>query len=59
MTLTLQCKLGSILVHVDEATSPGAHEVDLAAIRSLMEDAEVVAWMKEMRKAGFLPVKRS
>lgn len=58
-TPQLLIKLGSIIVHFEELTSPGAHEVDKAAIDTLMEDEEVVEWMKSMDKMAFLPVKRN
>jgi hypothetical protein len=56
--VSLLCKLGSIAVHADELTSPSGHEFDLAVLKGLLIDPEVVAWMAGMRKASFLPVKR-
>jgi hypothetical protein len=53
----LLCKLGSILVHAEEWTSPKGHIFDHEAFKSAW-DAEVNEWMEEMRKAAFLPVKR-
>jgi hypothetical protein len=58
-SIALQCKLGSLLVHVEEANSPGSYHIDFTVIQSLMSDPEIVAWMEELRKNGFLPVKRS
>lgn len=58
-TMSLLCKIGSILVHVEEATEPGGHPFDAYAIRSLMSDPEIVEWLAEMRDGAFLPVKRS
>jgi hypothetical protein len=55
----LLCKLGSIIVHADEATGSGAHEVDITALRSLLEDEDVIEWLKEMGKMALVPVKRS
>lgn len=55
--LALLCKLGSIVVHADEMTEPGAHEFDHTAVRSLLADPEVKAWIKGM--GGLLPLKRS
>jgi hypothetical protein len=55
----LLVKLGSIIVHFDEATEPGAHEFDLHTARQLLADPEVAAWMKAMTAAAMLPVKRS
>lgn len=55
----LLCKLGSIVVHVDEATGDRPHEFDWTAIRALLADRDVQAWIEGMTKAGFMPVKRS
>lgn len=55
--LTLLCKLGSIVVHADEMTEPGAHEFDHTALRTLIADADVQAWIKKM--GPLLPLKRS
>lgn len=53
----LAIKLASLVVHADEYTSPHAHPFDGDAIRALLADADVQAWL-----AGFdpalLPVKR-
>lgn len=56
---SLLVKLGSIIVHFDEANEPGAHAYDLQTARQLLADPEVVAWMAAMRAAAMLPVKRS
>jgi hypothetical protein len=56
--VSLLCKLGSIAVHVAELHSPDGHAYDRAALDQLLNDAEVTAWVDEMGKAGFLPVKR-
>lgn len=53
----LLCKLGSILVHAEELTSPTGHPFDHQAFMSAW-DAEVIEWMEQMRKMAFLPVKR-
>lgn len=55
----LLVKLGSIIVHADELTQPGGHEVDATAIRSLLADREVAAWLASMHGASFLPLRRS
>lgn len=54
----LLCKLGSILVHVEEANGPGGHEVDVHAVNSGLQDPEVQAWLRAMGKMALLPVKR-
>lgn len=51
-------KLGSIIVHVEELLSPDAHQFDLNAFRQLMEDSEVVEWLKGMDALALLPKKR-
>lgn len=61
LSLSLQVKLGSIAVHVAELLDPKAirgHMHDEAAIRSLLEDSEVIAWLKTMDSQGFLPKPR-
>jgi len=55
---TLLCKLGSIVVHVDEMLSPGGHGFDIEAIRGLLKDVEVAEWLKSMDKMAMLPKKR-
>ena len=56
-SLALLSKLGSIVVHADEIISPGSHSFDVAAIRTLLEDAEVRQWIRDM--GVYMPVKRS
>lgn len=58
-SLGLLCKLGSIVVHADEATEERGHQFDIVAIRNVLADPEVKAWIKAMTKKGYLPVKRS
>jgi hypothetical protein len=53
----LLVKLGSIAVHVEEFLDDG-HEFDLAALKTLRNDPEVLAWMAVMGRNAFLPVKR-
>jgi hypothetical protein len=52
-SLSLLCKLGSIIVHADEATKPCdlmsvAHHFDIIALRTLLDDPEVKDWIKGM-----------
>ena len=56
--VSMAVKLGSIAVHAEELISPHAHQYDVAALRSLLEDAEVKQWLEAMGKMAFLPVKR-
>lgn len=55
---SLLVKLGSIARHAQEATGAAGHPADLLAIRSLLADPEVVAWMAELDALGLLPVRR-
>lgn len=57
--IQLLVKLGSIIVHADEAASDNGHEFDWAAFRSLMADREVSDWLEVMTRDGYLPVKRN
>lgn len=54
----LLAKLGSIAQHIDEASGENGHEFDLVAVRSLLADSEVMAWLDKMDKQGLLPRKR-
>lgn len=55
----LLAKLGSVAQHIDEATGADGHAFDMAAIRSLLADPEVSAWLDQMHKRGLLPVRRA
>lgn len=54
----LLAKLGSIIVHADELTSPQGHYFDQSALRALLEDEEVQAWLAAMDDMAFIPKKR-
>jgi hypothetical protein len=54
----LLCKLGSIVIHVDEMISTGGHEFDRVTLEGLLQDNEVKTWLAEMDKLSFLPKKR-
>lgn len=54
----LLVKLGSLVVHADEALSPDAHDYDRLAFRQLLEDPDVKEWIKGMAGMALLPVKR-
>jgi hypothetical protein len=56
--LSLLVKVGSLVAHIAEFLSPNGHEFDKAAIRTLLADAEVQTWLKDMDQLGFLPKKR-
>lgn len=55
---TLVCKLGSAIVHADEALSPHGVPEDVQAFRALLNDPDLQSWMKRMAEMGLLPVKR-
>lgn len=55
---SLLVKLGSIIVHQQELVANNGHYVDKHALDGLLSDPEVVAWMNEMTRLAFLPVKR-
>jgi len=54
----LLIKLGSIIVHYQEFTSPDGHYLDKAALERLEQDEEVMQWLKQMDDKAFLPKKR-
>ena len=56
--LSLQCKLGSIVVHAEEMLSPKGHAFDKVALTTLLNDPEVRLWLMEMQKESLVPVKR-
>ena len=56
LSATLLCKIGSIVVHADEMLSEDGHDFDKIALKQLIEDPEVKAWVKEM--GCMLPQKR-
>jgi hypothetical protein len=58
LPFSLQCKLGSILVHAEEAIEPRGHPFDVIAMRQLLYDPEVRGWRAEMDRLALLPVKR-
>jgi hypothetical protein len=55
---TTLIKLGSIIVHYQEFTSPSGHPFDLQTVRQLEKNPDVVEWMAEMQKKAYLPEKR-
>ena len=55
----LLAKLGSIAVHVDEVLSPFGHSFDLEAVKPLIADPEVQAWLRGMTELALMPEKRN
>lgn len=56
--MSLLAKLGSIVVHVEEAMSSKGHKFDIAALQQGISDPEVTMWLAEMRKLALIPEKR-
>lgn len=54
----LLAKLGSIIVHVEEAMGPHGHPLDRVAVEGLLADPYVKAWLVGMRTLGLLPEPR-
>ena len=54
----LLVKIGSLVVHLEEAMSTKGHHFDKAAIQSLQSDPEVKQWFEDMTMMALLPVKR-
>lgn len=57
-SLTLLCKLASIVVHIEEKESANGHAYDKVALDSALNDPEVKLWVEQMTSFGFAPVKR-
>lgn len=53
---SLLMKIGSIVVHAEEALSNQGHDFDVCTILSLLQDQEVQQWIKAM--GPLLPRKR-
>lgn len=59
MDMPTMAKVGSIIVHLEEARGAGGHPFDWTAADQLLADPEVQKWLGAMRKASLLPAKRS
>lgn len=57
--IPLLAKIGSIVVHTEEMMSDAGHEVDKRALDALIQDPDVVAWLRAMRLLALIPEKRS
>lgn len=51
-------KLGSIIVHAEEGMGNDGHHFDIIALRQLLADSDVSAWLKDMRRLALLPETR-
>jgi hypothetical protein len=55
----LLAKLGSIAVHTDELLGPSSSVFDTEALRALLDDPELKAWLEAMDAMAMLPLKRT
>lgn len=55
---SLLCKIGSALVHVEEARGKKGHAFDWGAFDAILSDPEVKAWLADMDRLALLPKKR-
>ncbi|MFA5377587.1 MAG: hypothetical protein WC455_17685 [Dehalococcoidia bacterium] len=58
LSLSLQCKLGSLIIHAKEAFSDKRHPYDKLEFDRLLQDSEVKEWMNDLDKDGLLPKER-
>jgi len=58
-SVALLSKLGSIVIHLDEALSSDGHYFDKVSLEQLQSDPEVAAWIKSMDAMALIPKKRS
>lgn len=56
--VALLCKLGSIVVHVDEYLGPHGQAFDFDAIRGLLADPKIKEWLELMDDMALLPKQR-
>lgn len=60
ISMSLACKIGSIVVHLEECfIEDRGHPLDLEALRPLLADSEVREWLAMMNEQALLPKKRS
>lgn len=58
VSLTLEIKLASLVVHAQEALSSDGHEFDGVAIVPIVQDPEVQEWLDNFDPA-LLPLRRN
>lgn len=56
---SLVIKLGSIARHAEELLSIHGHDLDRESIVALLNDPEVIDWMKQADRLALLPVLRN
>ena len=54
----LLCKLGSIIVHFEEADSTDGHTFDEVAMRQLLADSDIRQWLAAMDAMAMIPNRR-
>lgn len=57
-SFSVAVKLASVAVHAEELISPTGAELDAAAIRGLLADPDVAAYLDTLSSLALLPVKR-
>lgn len=57
-SMAVLAKLGSLVVHSQEARTHEGHTMDVLAITSILSDPEVEAWVKAMQEKALVPVRR-
>ncbi len=59
LTLSLEIKLSSIVVHTEELISADGHMFDKVALECLLKDSEVRTWVEALQRNGLAPMKRA
>lgn len=54
-SLDVLVKLGSVIIHAEEAVSPEGRPVDIQEFQQLLKEPEVAGWLKAMADMAFLP----
>ncbi len=57
-SVTLLAKLASVAGHAEEMIGPRGHDFDKMALKSALDDEEVLVWMYEMAELALAPVRR-
>lgn len=58
ISMALAAKLGSLVVHLEEAASNDGHAFDKIATEQLVRDPEIQAFVEMLREKALVPVKR-
>ena len=54
----LLCKLGSIVIHIEELISSKGHPYDKSSLLGLLADEDINNWLTQMDKLALIPKKR-